>query len=114
MNSTKSPPNVYNSCTSKRSRYQIFYNELELHSPVICSSIYNSHKFLFPSLILDCSCSSFVNPNGYGKCLKDYKLKGPICYVNDPSNCNDLSGSSESNDYPYSWEACKYECKSNS
>ena len=60
----------------------------------------------------DCSCSSFVNKNGFGKCLKDYKHKGPICYVNEPSNCKDLFGSTDSNEHQYSWTACENECKS--
>ena len=41
----------------------------------------------------------------YGKCEADYQSKGPICYVDDPSNCTDLKFSSEVGAH-YSWEAC--------
>ena len=41
----------------------------------------------------------------YGKCEANYQSKGPICYVDQPSNCTDLKFSSEAGAY-YSWEAC--------
>ena len=53
-----------------------------------------------------CTCSDFVNKNGYGNCRKDYK-DGPICYVNLPSQCKDLVDSSKDPSKQYSWEACK-------
>ena len=53
-----------------------------------------------------CTCSDFVNKNGYGLCRKDYK-DGPICYVNLPSQCKDLVNSSKDPSKKYSWEACK-------
>ena len=50
-----------------------------------------------------CSCSTLTNGE-FGQCRKIYK-KGPICYVNEPSNCGDLERSLTLNKY-YSWEAC--------
>ena len=51
-----------------------------------------------------CSCSSYVANSGYGNCKKEFK-NGPICYVNEPSNCKDLQESS-STGKRYSWLAC--------
>ena len=53
-----------------------------------------------------CSCSEYVNANGFGNCTKVYG-KGPICYVNKPSNCQDLQRSTTDPDKQYSWEACE-------
>ena len=55
-------------------------------------------------LTVDCTCSNLMN-GIYGKCEVDYQSKGPICYVDEPSNCTDLKFSSEAGAY-YSWEAC--------
>ena len=57
----------------------------------------------------DCSCSSFVSNYGYGNCQKSYQEKGPICYVNEPSTCNDLEIAKSSTNAvgkKYSLEAC--------
>ena len=40
----------------------------------------------------------------FGNCQSKYK-SGPICYVNEPSNCTDLAFSN-SQKRRYSWEAC--------
>ena len=57
-------------------------------------------------IIEECSCSNFVEDiYGYGNCSLSYE-KGPICYVNEPSNCTDLAFSSRVKKR-YSWEACK-------
>lgn len=50
----------------------------------------------------DCSCSSFVGGNGFGKCEKADK-KGLLCFVNEPSNCTDLA---DGVGKLISWEAC--------
>lgn len=54
----------------------------------------------------ECSCSEFMNENGFGRCIR---LSGgkPVCYVNEPSNCTDLGFSKSTGKY-YSWEACSY------
>lgn len=45
-----------------------------------------------PNPISGCSCTNFVNKNGYGKCLKTSLDFGgrAICYVKLPSSCGDL------------------------
>ena len=55
----------------------------------------------------DCSCSNYVTKTGYGNCEKDLRRKGVICYVNEPSTCNDLRESSRYDHRRYSWEACR-------
>ena len=42
--------------------------------------------------------------NSFGNCKKSYN-GGPICYVNEPSNCTDLAHS-KSTGRRYSWDAC--------
>merc|ERR1712223_724880 len=53
-----------------------------------------------------CTCTSYVAENGYGNCERNYKNKGAICYVNEPSTCTDLMVSKRQNGKRYSWEAC--------
>ena len=45
------------------------------------------------NLYIGCGCSDFVSEAGYGRCLKEFGNK-PICYVDLPSDCNDLKKSS--------------------
>ena len=52
-----------------------------------------------------------MSNTGYGNCMKDYKGKGPICYVIEPSSCTDRKISTEKEGKQYSWEACKSACK---
>ena len=52
----------------------------------------------------NCTCSNFINENGYGNCQK-LNRGLPLCYVNEPSDCTDLifikrTGRS------VSWKAC--------
>ena len=54
----------------------------------------------------NCSCSSYISESGAGLCRTSY-IQGPICYVNEPSTCEDLHVSSIENGKRYSWEACK-------
>ena len=60
-----------------------------------------------PSTIdsVGCSCSDSLSSSGFGNCKKVYEI-GPICYVNEPSNCSDLT-KSMSTGKSFSWEACK-------
>merc|ERR1711944_228908 len=63
----------------------------------------------------DCSCTSVVrckSMHGVDQCYGNCKgvsverksgEKGPICFVNEPSNCADLA---EDKGRKYSWEAC--------
>ena len=61
------------------------------------------YNLLFVDL-LDCSCSSFVDADGYGNCEKqDMNEFG--CYVNEPSTCTDLA-SYDMGKYSIS-QACK-------
>ena len=60
-----------------------------------------------PEVEGDCSCSTYVTKKGWGDCRKDLHRKGPICYVNEPSTCNDVRTSKIYNDRRYSWEACQ-------
>ena len=53
-----------------------------------------------------CTCTSFVNKNGYGNCMKEFNGKGPLCYVKEPSTCTDLEGSTIADGRNYSWNAC--------
>jgi len=55
-----------------------------------------------------CSCSEFVNINGFGRCQKpDYDFGGSVsCYVVMPSSCNDLIKSGSNPDKSLSAEAC--------
>ena len=54
----------------------------------------------------NCSCSSYISESGAGLCRTSY-IQGPICYVNEPSTCEDLHVSSIEDGKRYSWEACK-------
>lgn len=67
-------------------------------------------KFHFVFIVFsgDCSCSNFVDStSGFGNCQKiEIASKGPICYVNEPTNCSDRSLSSRM-ERNYSSEACK-------
>ena len=69
----------------------------------ICSPLLSNNVQL--KFILDCTCSDFIDTNGFGKCKKSYK-KGPICYVRQPSSCSDKISISNTQ---YSWEACNLE-----
>ena len=60
--------------------------------------------------IARCDCSSFTtescNKKGcktYGNCIG----RNPICYVNEPSNCQDLKDSEKHPGKRYSSEACR-------
>merc|ERR1719203_1899534 len=56
-----------------------------------------------------CSCSNFVNRNGFGRCLKkdsDFGHK-VSCYVNLPSSCGDLIRSGSNWGKYLSAEACQ-------
>ena len=53
-----------------------------------------------------CTCSLFINDNGIGMCQKPLmNTSTPICYVTEPSNCNDLLFDEEEKKY-FSEEAC--------
>ena len=69
------------------------------------------YDFYLPSGVSDCSCTNYVTKTGYGNCIKDFMGKGPICYVNEPSNCTDRKISTENGIMQYSWEACKLACE---
>ena len=52
----------------------------------------------------DCSCSEYVNEDGYGNCQSvAYK---PFCYVNQPSTCKDIKKSSTLG-LQFSYAACE-------
>ena len=71
--------------------------------------LYNSVLWTLSDRIPDCSCQDFVNSNGYGNCKKIF-LNGPICYVNQPSTCNDTevyTSTDDNKELYYSWLACK-------
>ena len=56
-------------------------------------------------IFLDCTCSSFINENGYGNCKKLWKEK-QVCFVNTPSNCADRFNSTAYPEKQLSEEAC--------
>ena len=58
--------------------------------------------------IVACTCSDFVNPNGYGECKKQDSDFGNsvTCYVNLPSECTDLIESGTNPGKFLSAEAC--------
>ena len=53
-----------------------------------------------------CFCSTYTDSVGFGNCKKKFQ-KGPICYVHEPSNCQDLQANKPENGKRYSWEACR-------
>lgn len=68
----------------------------------------------------DCSCTDFVNPSGVGFCKTTYdcaSLDDPrcvkkfhtkyVCYVNQPTNCKDVTKSSYSKGRKASAVACE-------
>jgi len=63
-----------------------------------------------PTNVPGCSCSQFVNRNGFGKCQKsDSDFGGSVsCYVIWPSTCNDLKRSGSNPDKFLSSEACRF------
>ena len=81
---------------------------------IINSKIKISLKILSDSKV-DCSCHDYINANGYGQCKKgsSYEhVKGKkVCYVNQPSNCTDLTYSSTDPGKKFSAQACELEIK---
>merc|ERR1719469_864885 len=57
----------------------------------------------------ECTCTSFINPNGYGQCEKgDSDFGGSVsCYVALPSSCKDLVRSGSHPNKFVSAEACE-------
>ena len=54
-----------------------------------------------------CSCTDFVNKNGYGQCKKGSSVrKLPFCYVELPSTCEDKKQSTTDPDKWNSHDAC--------
>ena len=64
---------------------------------------------------MDCSCSNHT-AGIFGRCRSKYERSkyksGPMCYVNEPSNCTDLVFSKSQKRW-YSWEACVKSIKGN-
>ena len=56
----------------------------------------------------NCYCIDHVSVNGFGNCNQLYKGE-PICYVKEPSSCDDLVPSTTEGGKMYSWMACKCE-----
>ena len=73
------------------------------------------YDFFF-NFIVDCSCDPDVgllkNGKNVGTCGISHRHKdgryGPICYVNQPSTCKDLTSNNKAPSAQYSWEACTY------
>ena len=53
----------------------------------------------------DCTCTNFINERGYGNCQRLSRSGKMSCYVNEPSNCDDLK-ISKSTGKAYSSDAC--------
>ena len=69
---------------------------------------YLENKNKFP----DCSCSDYMNRNGYGRCQKSNPRQAnglPFCYVNEPSSCSDLQTSKTDRSKKFSAVACVLE-----
>ena len=77
------------------------------------SCCYLSFNFLVQ---LRCTCSSFIDTNGLGKCHKrDKHFRGALsCFVIQPSSCKDLLNSTTIPKKQLSAEACKDENKGKS
>ena len=82
----------------------------------------NIHRFNLLIGDPDCSCTDFVNPSGIGFCKKTYScadLDDPrcvkkfhekyVCYVNQPTNCEDVTNSQFSKGKKASAVACEKE-----
>ena len=70
------------------------------------------HTYIHNNIVgFDCKCKDFVNDNGHGNCLTDSiseKHDGQrMCYVIQPSGCNDLVESTHNLGELYSEEACE-------
>ena len=84
---------------------------------LICLSCYFAPNLLFGgtvdihinNLLLDCSCSNFINRNGFGQCKKgDRGFHGAVtCYVKNPSTCTDKIQSTTNKEHWRSAQACK-------
>lgn len=61
------------------------------------------------TILQGCSCSDFVNKNGFGRCSKEDSDFGGLlsCYVNLPTTCTDLVGSGSNPGKYLSANACK-------
>ena len=68
--------------------------------------------FIFNSLEKEvgCTCSNFVSKSGYGRCQKSY-LNGPLCYVKEPTTCEDVVTKDSHGPTGYSWQACQKKIK---
>lgn len=74
----------------------------------VCVCVYPFLRFLLLSVNGDCSCMDYVNADGFGNCLKQAgHLRGPHCYVNQPSTCKDIKTSTTEEGKQYSVEACE-------
>ena len=56
----------------------------------------------------DCSCEDLIDEQRLGNCQNDFRGKGNICYVKEPSTCNDIERTlnGKFKGRKYSWEAC--------
>jgi len=72
----------------------------------------STNKYVLSS----CSCSDFVNENGFGKCRKTHSDFGGLvsCYVNLPTTCTDLVPSVQNPGKYLSAKACKNQKKTKS
>jgi len=107
-------PNGFGDCKKEDSAFGgavSCYVNLPTNCTDLKQSGTNPEKYLSAQAcqFIGCTCSSFVNPNGYGKCLReDSDFGGAVsCYVEKPSNCADLKQSETHPELYLSAEACK-------
>ena len=83
----------------------MLYFYCNLFCEILYIQLYNYYLFLILAAA-DCSCSTFVNRNGYGNCRNISSSFGVRCYVNQPSSCLDLKGSLTDPEKQLSAQAC--------
>ena len=80
--------------------------EMKLHFIVLPFIVSANHLHLRSQK--GCECDDFINPSGWGNCIKEEDGK-PMCYVKNPSTstCSDLVTSASDVTRKWSFEACR-------
>ena len=84
--------------------YFHYHNHLIRFDNALLSSLYSTH-YLFE----ECKCIDFIDPDGYGNCIKrDNRIPGSpyTCYVTEPSLCKDKKTYKDDIEKSISGDAC--------